>query len=175
MKHLIVVDMQNDFVDGALGSKEAEAIVPNVIKLIDSEDYDNIIYTKDTHYNNYMDTLEGEKLPVPHCIYDTPGWDIIDAIRTNKHYDGTKTIIKNTFGSDTLFSKFAFENEIEPLEFEICGLCTDICVISNALMLRAACPNSKITVRANCCAGVTPEKHEAALQVMESCQIDVIR
>lgn len=177
MKFLVIVDMQNDFVTGSLGTKEAQAIVPNVKARVESDEFEEIIYTKDTHYSNYLtSTLEGEKLPIKHCIKNTVGWNIIPELQT-------KSIIieKNTFGSFDILGKlnyFIFEEQEELGqidEIEICGLCTDICVVSNALLIRAMFPNVKITVRANCCAGSTPELHEAALKVMESCQIDVIR
>lgn len=171
MKILVVIDMQNDFVSGALGTPEARAIVPNVKARVESNEFDTIIYTKDTHPINYLDSFEGKRLPVSHCIRDTEGWEIIPELQT----DG-EIVEKPTFGSykliDTLDNYFAGGQRFEEIEF--CGLCTDICVVSNALMVRAAYPNVPITVRANCCAGVTPELHEATLRVMESCQIDVI-
>lgn len=172
MKILVVVDMQNDFVTGALGTPEAQAIVENVKARTESGEFDKIIYTKDTHPINYLDTFEGKRLPVPHCIKGTEGWNIIPELQT----DG-EIIEKTTFGSyeliGTLINCFTDGREFE--EIELCGLCTDICVISNALMVRAVYPSVPITVRANCCAGVTPELHEAALKIMESCQIEVIR
>ncbi len=170
-KVLIVVDMQNDFVSLALGSKEAKAIVPNVV---DKVKYwrleDKLIFTKDTHYKDYLTTLEGKMLPVKHCIENTSGWMIIPEL-----FDiavKSKIINKKTFGYEHWFAEFGTADNIE--EFELCGLCTDICVISNALALRMLYPNHKITVDASCCAGVTPEKHKAALEVMKSCQINVI-
>jgi len=174
MKILIVVDMQNDFVSMALGTPEAQVIVPNVVDKIDKcrAAGDVILFTKDTHYNDYMETLEGEKLPVPHCIINTDGWKIIPEIEIKEK---EAIIPKYTFGYEnwrkTLEDIMRF-NQID--EIELCGLCTDICVISNALILRALYPNMPITVDAQCCAGVTSEKHKAALEVMKSCQIDVI-
>ena len=172
MKVLIVIDMQNDFVTGSLGTPKAQAIVPNVKARIESGEFDKIIYTKDTHPINYLDTFEGKRLSVSHCIIGTEGWNIIPELQA----DG-EIIEKPTFGSYELIG--ALDNYLvgghEFEEIELCGLCTDICVVSNALMVRAAYPNVPITVRANCCAGVTPELHEAALKVMESCQIDIIR
>lgn len=164
-KTLIVIDMQNDFIDGALGTKEAQAIISNVNKKI--EEYksrgDEIIFTRDTHPVTYLDTNEGKHLPVPHCILGTNGWHIADEIEVP-----TANIIdKPTFGYMG-WGEYWFE------EIEIIGLCTDICVVSNALILKATFPESDITVDASCCAGVTPEKHAAALEVMKSCQINVI-
>lgn len=186
MKVLVLVDYQNDFIDGALGTPEAQAIVPKVVdKLNNYEDKRNtlVLFTKDTHYGNYMDTLEGKMLPVPHCIEGTPGWsinrEIKNAVKNNRFlsYSSTEIIksrvYKNTFGSDVLQKLFInHKNEIEEVEF--CGLCTDICVISNVLMARMVLPDVKIAVDASCCAGVTPEKHLAALEVMKSCQIEVV-
>ena len=179
---LIVIDMQKDFVDGSLGTPEAQAIVPAVEARISDGDYDGIIFTYDTHYENYMDTLEGKKLPVPHCIDGTEGWK--PAVR-NAGVPGSRSVIKNTFGSLTLdaavreiMEEYAGRTGKSPrignTEFIMCGLCTDICVISNALILRAKYPDNIITVDARCCAGTTPEAHRAALTVMRSCQIDVI-
>lgn len=173
MKILIVIDMQNDFVTGSLGTKEAKSIVPNVVSKINTyrQNKDNmIIFTRDTHDNNYLKTLEGIKLPILHCIIDTKEWQIIPEIKVNPD---DAIINKKTFG----FDKWGCElyNIIKSVEeIEICGLCTDICVISNALFLRTLYPNMPITIDAKCCAGVTPEKHLAALEVMKSCQIDII-
>ena len=174
MKILIVVDMQNDFVSMALGTPEAQAIVPAVVeKINENRAIDNVvIFTQDTHYGDYMETLEGEKLPVPHCIKDTEGWEIIPEIEES---EDDIIITKRTFGYEEwrdALSNILFYSPVD--EIEICGLCTDICVISNALIIRALYPNMPITVDAKCCAGVTPEKHKAALEVMKSCQIDVI-
>ena len=165
MKTLIVIDMRNDFVTGSLGPKEAQAIVPNVKKKI--QEYvnrgDQIIFTRDTHYSNYLETQEGKMLPVEHCIYDTEGWEIVDELEVmNCIY-----VNKTSFGWDG-WLKLNYE------EIELIGVCTDICVISNALILKAQFPEVKITVDASCCAGVTPGLHEAALKVMKSCQINVI-
>lgn len=166
MKTLIVVDMQNDFVDGALGTKEAQAIVPNVKKKI--AEYksrgDEIIFTRDTHEANYLDTNEGKHLPVEHCIYGTHGWEIVDGLEV----DNCAYVNKPTFGWTHWKNIHNFE------EVEIVGLCTDICVVSNALILKAMFPEIDITVDASCCAGVTPESHNAALMTMKMCQINVI-
>lgn len=173
-KVLVVVDMQNDFVDGALGSPEAAAIVPNVAKKIREFDGDELFVTYDTHYDNYMQTLEGKRLPVPHCIDGTSGHDlnpVIKAALAGKEY---RDVIKAGFGSFSLTKGLKDRYPGEEIEAEFVGLCTDICVVSNVLIMRAAYPNAVITVDSSCCAGVTPEKHEAALETMRSCQIDVI-
>ena len=171
---LVVVDMQRDFVDGALGSKEAAAIVPNVAEKIRAFDGDGILVTYDTHYENYMDTLEGKKLPVVHCVEGTPGHALDGEIQ--KALEGKEyiAVLKNTFGSFEVprILKETFPGESP--EIEIVGLCTDICVVSNALILRAAFPDAAITVDARCCAGVSPATHHAALATMSCCQIDVI-
>ena len=176
MKILIVVDVQNDFVTGALGSAEAQSKIP-AIKAKVSEylaNGDTILYTRDTHYKDYMETSEGKYLPVPHCIKNTDGWQIVDDI----YADGSMTIDKPTFGLESfpLFMDEWFGREdIEEIEF--IGFCTDICVISNALIVKAwaapLIPFITISCDASCCAGVTPEKHAAALEVMKSCQIEV--
>lgn len=169
MKMLIVIDCQNDFIDGALGTKEAQAIVPNVKKKI--EEYkargDKVIFTRDTHNENYLDTREGKHLPVKHCIRNTHGWQITGELDTS----GCEIIDKNTFGY-TQWYMYGIGHYIE--EIEIVGLCTDICVISNAMILKATFPEIKITVDASCCAGVTPESHKRALDAMKMCQIDII-
>ena len=166
MKTLIVIDMQNDFIDGALGTKEAQAIVPNVKKKI--EEYKtrggNVIFTRDTHFANYLETNEGKHLPVEHCIEGTHGWQIRDELFT----EPMPIVDKLTFGNLNWKSFFDFE------EVELVGLCTDICVVSNALILKAMYPEINITVDASCCAGVTPESHKAALTTMKMCQINVI-
>lgn len=166
MKTLIVIDMQNDFISGALGTKEAQAIVPNVKKKIEEYEArgDEIIFTRDTHQSDYLDTNEGKHLPVKHCIDGTYGWQIADEL-----YWAPRPIVdKPTFGNLNWKIWFDFE------EIEIVGLCTDICVVSNALILKAMYPEINITVDASCCAGVTPESHKAALTTMKMCQINVI-
>lgn len=172
MKLLVVVDMQNDFIDGVLGSKEAQAIVSNVAKKIAyyAEMSRPIIYTRDSHNSNYMNTQEGQHLPVPHCIAGTKGWEIAD----NLYVPGSIVDNKPTFGSTNLAKYISsnYRNRFE--EIEVVGLCTDICVVSNVLMLKAFFPEFKITVDASCCAGTSIEAHKAALTVMKSCQIEVI-
>ena len=168
MKFLIVVDMQNDFISGALGSKLAEAIVPNVVKKVKKCD-GTVIFTRDTHFADYMDTQEGNNLPIKHCIKDTTGWEICNELKPYAN----KVIDKITFGSVDLPNVIKeYGEEIE--EIELCGLCTDICVISNAMILKATFPEVKIVVDSNCCAGVTEESHQTALNAMKAVQIDVI-
>ena len=170
-KILVVVDMQKDFVDGALGSKEAIAIVDNVSKKIEEFDGD-IIVTYDTHEENYMDTQEGKNLPVPHCIKGTDGWKLDKKVQEALDKKEYKVIEKPTFGSTEL-PQYIKENYI-PDEIELIGLCTDICVVSNALLLKANFLETKVIVDAGCCAGVTVESHNAALTTMKMCQVTVI-
>lgn len=178
-KILVVVDMQHDFIDGSLGTPEARAIVPNVKKKISEavRNGDCIIYTKDTHFNDYLNTREGKHLPVEHCIYETPGWEIHEDLLPPIHYDNCTTTHKLTFGSTALIDHIRNDRDLMSCdEIELVGLCTDICVVSNALLLKAAFyENIDISVDATCCAGVTPETHEAALKTMEMCQINVKR
>lgn len=172
MKTLIVVDMQNDFIDGSLGTKEAQAIVPNVVKKIDEyhKNGDRVIFTKDTHFSDYLHTSEGLKLPVEHCIRYTYGWNISKELPINPE---DKIIEKLTFGYSD-WDKELLLKEIED-GIELVGLCTDICVVSNALILKALYyEEHNITVDASCCAGVTPETHKAAIETMKMCQINVI-
>ena len=171
-KILIVIDMQNDFIDGALGTAEAVGIVEAVKEKIRSYPAADVIATMDTHFDNYMQTQEGKYLPVPHCIRETAGWEIrpeiADLLKEAKIYE------KPTFGSTQLAADLKAAAEKEEIELELIGLCTDICVVSNALLLKAQMPEVKISVDASCCAGVTPVKHEADLETMRSCQIQVI-
>lgn len=164
-KTLIVVDMQNDFIDMALGTPEAVAIVPAVKAKIEAYQAagNEILYTRDTHQENYLQTPEGIKLPVPHCIQGTKGWEIADGL----YVDGCKIIDKPNFG-------WPHWSQEQLEEVELIGLCTDICVVSNALIIKATFPDAKVCVDARCCAGVTPATHEAALATMKMCQIDVI-
>lgn len=171
-KILIVIDMQNDFIDGALGTAEAVAIVEAVKEKIQSYPPEDVIATMDTHFDNYMQTQEGKYLPVPHCIRETEGWEIRPEIAAL--LKEAKIYEKPTFGSTQLAADLKAAAEKEEIELELIGLCTDICVVSNALLLKAQMPEVKISVDASCCAGVTPEKHEAALETMRSCQIQVI-
>lgn len=184
---LVIVDMQNDFISGSLGTEEAEAIVPVMQDRIkEYQDGETIVvFTKDTHFSNYLDTQEGKMLPVPHCIKGTEGWSIdkrISSIVDNgnflKYASGTvinSRINKETFGSVFLSSLIEMWSEDKELEeVVLMGVCTDICVVSNALLIKAYCPEVLVTVDASCCAGVTPERHKAALETMKSCQINVI-
>ncbi len=171
-KILIVVDMQKDFVDGALGSSEAVGIVDNVVNKIMDFDGD-IIATYDTHQSNYMNTREGKYLPVPHCIEGTDGWQLNDKVQNALNTKGYQAVHKPTFGSTGLVRMFGSYNE-KDVDITLIGLCTDICVVSNAMLLKAFYPEMNITVDASCCAGVTPETHNAALATMKMCQINVI-
>ena len=178
-KILVVVDMQNDFIDGALGTKEAEQIVPAVCAKIRQAYADKalVFATKDTHSDNYMETREGRFLPVPHCIKGTKGWQINDAVAAEM--EKATILEKYSFGSlqlpDAIMEALQIRN-ISPkdAEIELIGLCTDICVVSNAMLLKARFPETDMRVIADCCAGVTHEKHLAALETMRSCQIEII-
>ncbi len=171
-KILVVIDMQKDFVDGSLGSKEAVAIVPNVVEKVKNWDGE-IYFTRDTHQPDYMQTQEGKNLPVEHCIKGTEGWEIIPELRS--FAEPSMIWDKPTFGSIELarfLEEKANRGEIEAIE--MVGLCTDICVVSNALLIKALMPEMPISVDASCCAGVTPQKHDAALETMRSCQVAVL-
>lgn len=170
-KILVVVDMQKDFIDGALGTKEAQKIVIPVIEKMKSYEKSDIYVTRDTHGENYLETAEGKKLPVVHCVKGTGGWQLHPEIEARA--DKTHIIDKSTFGSMELMELLRRENERENLEIELVGLCTDICVVSNALLLKAAMPEIEIRVDKGCCAGVTPDSHQAALITMEMCQIQI--
>ncbi len=167
-KYLIVVDVQKDFVDGALGTAEALAIIPYVKEKISkyTENGGNIIFTRDTHKENYLDTNEGKYLPVKHCIEGSEGWQIYEGV----YKDGCKIVDKPTFGY--LYWKEHIKADSE-LEIELIGLCTDICVVSNALILKALFPSATVKVDSAACAGVTPDTHDAALATMKMCQIEV--
>ena len=195
MKALVIVDMQNDFVDGSLGSPEAQAIVPticeNAVKLAQESVANGdgpvlVLYTKDTHYENYLETQEGKNLPVPHCIYMTPGWSIVKAISSTIDYntdglfafwsDGEvkkSRILKNTFGSRDLTEILvSLKDQLDEIVFM--GLVSDICLISNVMLAKAALPETLVTVYSDCCAGTTQLAHEQAMAVMRSCQVNVV-
>ena len=174
-KFLIVVDMQNDFIDGALGTPEAVAVVNAVVDRIRAcrENGYQVIATLDTHGDDYLNSAEGKKLPVRHCIRGTEGWQLNPEVR--EVLGDAVLVEKPAFGSVRLPEIIRENTEPgEPITMEIMGLCTDICVVSNALLLKANFPEAKIAVNTRCCAGVTPEKHMAALETMGSCQIDLI-
>lgn len=168
---LIVIDMQNDFIDGALGTKEAVAIVDDVKKKI--AEYvargDELIFTRDTHQEDYMHTNEGKHLPVPHCVEGTEGWQIREGLLPDD-YEKLSIIDKPNFGFDA-WDSFEFS---EDTEFELIGLCTDICLVSNAILLKTFYPENIVKVDPKCCAGVTPESHNAALLTMKMCQVDLV-
>ena len=167
---LIVVDMQNDFISMALGTNEACLILPRVADKIRAFD-GKVIFTRDTHTEDYLETREGRFLPIPHCIKDTCGWEIADEL-TSLPCD--KIFDKPTFGSTALAAYLEGENEKEPIgAVTLVGLCTDICVISNAMLIKATLPEIDVIVDSACCAGVTPESHERALEAMKMCQIIV--
>lgn len=172
MKVLVVVDMQNDFVDGSLGTKEAVEIVDNVVEEINKykEDGQCVIYTRDTHYENYLESQEGKNLPVVHCIKDTEGWQL--APKVDATVGNSLVIDKPTFGSPVLGEVIRNMNNVE--EVELIGLCTDICVISNALLVKAFNPELPVKVKGSCCAGVSVETHNNALASMKVCQIEVL-
>ena len=178
-KILVVVDMQNDFIDGALGTKEAEQIVPAVCSKIKQAYAEKalVFATKDTHSENYLETREGRFLPVPHCIKGTKGWQINDSVA--ELLEKAIVLEKYSFGSLQLPNAIMETLQIRNIapkdaEIELIGLCTDICVVSNAMLLKARFPETDMKVIADCCAGVTPEKHFAALETMRSCQIEII-
>lgn len=176
---LIVVDMQNDFIDGALGTAEAQAIVPKVldrVKFYKARGWE-VYFTQDTHDHNYLDTVEGKHLPIKHCIRDTEGWQIHESLQpyvidfSGKSYKDVNIIRKDRFGYN---GWVLWEQEWDNAEIQICGLCTDICVISNALLLKSEFPEAEIFVDPELCAGTVPAKHDAAIKVMKSCQITIL-
>lgn len=168
-KLLVVVDMQNDFIGGTLGTKEAEAVVPAVAARIKraKADGDEILFTRDTHGDDYPASAEGKKLPVAHCLRGMYGWQIDGRLDA----DGAKILDKPSFGSVAL-GEYVRSGGYS--EIELVGVCTDICVISNALLVKAFSPETRVSVRRDCCAGVTPESHENALRAMAVCQIEII-
>ena len=170
---LAVIDMQNDFISGALGTKEAEAIVPRVVEEIGKYRQEDILATRDTHTKEYLKTPEGKHLPVVHCVKGTPGWEIHPLIAAAL---GEATVIdKPTFGSPEFAGMIREMAGREHIRLTMVGLCTDICVVSNALLVKAISPESEVRVIADACAGVTPESHRAALTVLEMCQAEVVR
>jgi len=182
MKVLIIVDMQKDFIDGALGTAEAVSIVSNVVERLENSSGELIIFTQDTHHENYLDTAEGKKLPVPHCIKGTDGWlinkRILDVWRNKTNTIRIPELVENTFTKPVFGSvdlvEFLKNRSAKISEIEILGVCTDICVISNAIMIKNTMPETKISVNAKCCAGVTLKSHTEALNVMQMCQIDIV-
>ena len=182
---LLIIDCQNSFIDGELGSEQAVDTVPNIVNKIEGFNNGVIITTQDTHYDDYMDTPEGKSLPIPHCISGSEGWminnNIMNAIEARVTIEGNSTVNvqKPTFGSVALANivdSFVRSTE-EEVNIEICGFCTDICVVSNAMLIKTMLYDLNrvnISIIKDCCAGVTPEKHNAALEVMKSCQINVI-
>ena len=169
-KALVVVDMQKDFISGALGTKEAEAVVDNVAEVIRTFDGE-VIFTRDTHTDKYLETQEGRNLPVSHCIKDSDGWQL-DKKLVSLRTEPVKIFDKPTFGSVALAEYLKENEELESVT--LIGLCTDICVISNALLIKAFLPEVEIRVMENCCAGVTPKSHENALEAMKMCQIKIV-
>ena len=171
---LIVVDMQNDFIDGSLGTKEAEAIVEHVVEAIDRFE-GSVIATRDTHPESYLSSREGRFLPVEHCIKDSDGWQIRKEVEEALKKKDALIIDKPTFGSEKLVEVLKEMDQKQPIgTVTLLGLCTDICVVSNALLVEAAFPETDIKVLKDCCAGVTPDSHEAALTTMKMCQIEVL-
>ena len=170
MKVLIAVDLQNDFIDGALGTPEASAMLPAALRRI--REFDGpVLFTRDTHGPDYPQTREGRVLPVPHCIAGTDGWQIAPSLQPY----AAEIIDKPTFGSTALGERLQAMNAQHPIEsITLIGLCTDICVISNAMVLRAAFPETEIEILSDCCAGVTPQSHQTALDAMRACQFTIV-
>ena len=177
-KITIVIDMQNDFLTGALANPDAVNIIPSVVEEIKKADY--VMYTRDTHSENYLRTQEGKNLPVPHCIEGTHGWQIVDELDPHSIADIKMWHIVNkpTFGDVNIWMDMYFADLVnwngEGVEVTFCGTCTDICVVSNAMIVKSLYPELVVNVKADACAGLTPEKHKAALDVMSSCQINII-
>ena len=173
-RYLVVVDMQHDFVDGALGTPEAQTIVASVAAKAQAFD-GTVVFTKDTHYSDYLQTLEGKNLPVEHCLHGTPGWELMPELQAIRDERNSFVFEKTTFASLDLAMWLAEENVAEPIEsIELIGLCTDICVVSNALLIKGWIPEVPLKVDASLCAGVTPDSHKAALTTLRSCQVEVI-
>ena len=177
-KITIVIDMQNDFLTGALANPDAVSIIPSVLDEIKSADY--VMYTRDTHGENYLETQEGKNLPVPHCVVGTHGWQIVDDLDPHNITDIKMWHIVNkpTFGDVNIWMDMYFADLVnwngEDVEVTFCGTCTDICVVSNAMIVKSLYPELVVNVKADACAGLTPEKHQSALDVMSSCQINII-
>ena len=177
-KITIVIDMQNDFLTGSLANPDAVSIIPSVLDQIKNSDY--VMYTRDTHSENYLDTQEGKNLPVPHCIEGTQGWQIVDDLAPQNITDIKMWHIVNkpTFGDVNIWMDMYFADLVnwngDGVEVTFCGTCTDICVVSNAMIVKSLYPELVVNVKADACAGLTPEKHKAALEVMSSCQINII-
>ena len=176
-KILVVVDMQNDFITGALGNAECQASVQKVVDVIKNNKYDNIFLTRDTHHDNYMETQEGKNLPVPHCIENTAGWEIVDAVSEAvavcRDVD-VKIINKPTFGSVELGAILREIYDKENAIIDFCGVCTGICVISNVMIAKANCPEAEIRVFQDACACITPESHRTAIEAMRLCQVSIV-
>lgn len=177
-KILIVIDMQTDFISGQLGTKEAQGIIPNVVNKI-KEYHKNghiVLSTQDTHYENYLETQEGELLPIPHCIEGTTGWNIVTEVQQelDKMPELSEYVRKTTFGYAELGSVISNLLRCDDYEVELVGVCTDICVVANALIIKTHCPEIKVFVDASCCAGTSIENHRHALATMKSCQVHVI-
>lgn len=172
--YLIVVDMQKDFVDGPLGSSEARAMLPALVQKVRSFP-GQVLFTKDTHYSDYLQTQEGRLLPVVHCVKGTPGWELVEELENFRREHNSPVYEKPAFGCRQLAAELAKLDTREPIaSIELVGVCTDICVVSNALLLKAFLPEVLIQVDGACCAGVTPQRHEAALETLRSCQVQVI-
>ena len=169
-KLLVVVDMQNDFVTGALANPDAEKIIPGIAKYIENFDGD-VVFTRDTHLDDYMETQEGKKLPVPHCICGTEGWEIVPELRKYEKISGISPFNKPTFGS-TALARCAFKEDYDEIYF--CGVCTGICVISNVALVKAFCPETSVKVIERLCACVTPTTHKTAIEAMKTFQVDIV-
>ena len=169
-KLLVVVDMQNDFVTGALANPDAEKIIPSIAEYIENFDGD-VVFTKDTHLDDYMKTQEGKKLPVPHCICGTEGWEIVPELRKYERRSGIAPFNKPTFGSTEL-ARYAFREDYDEIYF--CGVCTGICVISNVALVKAFCPETSVKVIERLCACVTPTTHKTAIEAMKTFQVDIV-
>jgi len=174
-KLLVVVDMQNDFISGVLGTEEALEIVPNVVGKIRSyrDAGEKIVFTQDTHFPNYLETLEGKNLPIEHCLKGSWGWEFVEEIKALVSLEKHQIFEKHTFACLEMARTLCESLEEAYSSIEIVGLCTDICVVSNALLLKAFLPETPISVSASCCAGIAPHIHEAALRILESCQIEI--